>query len=316
MRLVFLGSPEFAVPTLRALARGHEVALVVTRPDRPRGRSARPQPTAVKEAALELGLAVLQPESARDPEAIEAVRQTGADLAVTVAYGEVLSPDMLAATPQGFLNLHASLLPAYRGAAPVNWAVIRGERRTGVSVIRMAPRLDAGPILAQRETNIGPDETAGELEERLSRLGAEVTAEVVDRLAAWEHVPGRPQPASGGFFARKLTKADGKIDWELPAGQIRSRVRGLTPWPGALAEFRGRARSRQVVLLRVEAAGEAQVPALAPAGAVLDVSAEGIVVRAGRGTVTIGELKPAGSRAMAAADFARGHGVGPGDMFA
>jgi methionyl-tRNA formyltransferase len=316
MRLLFMGSPEFAVPTLRSLcAAGHCIAMVVTRPDRPRGRSGKPLPTAAKSAALELGLEVFQPDSSNAPEAVAVLRAARAELGVVVAYGELLSAEVLEVATGGFINLHASLLPEYRGAAPINWAVIRGETKTGVSVIRMAPELDAGPVLAQREVDIGRDETAGELAERLAAVGADVVAEVVGRLAAGEEVQGRPQPRSRGFFARKLTKADGKVDWRLPAAEVRNRVRGLTPWPGAYCELRTEDGTERVTLLRaVTADAEAEGYAAEP-GAVVRCEADGIIVQAGDGLVRIEEVKPAGGRAMAAADFARGHRVRPGDRF-
>jgi methionyl-tRNA formyltransferase len=173
MRLLFLGTPDFAVPTLRALhSAGHRIELVLTRPDRPRGRHSAPEPPEVKAAALELGLPVYQPESANAPQTLARLREARAQLGIVVAYGELLGAELVATTDQGFLNLHASLLPDYRGAAPISWAIIRGETQTGVSIIRMVPRLDAGPVLAERRTEIGPTMTAGELSDRLAVLGA------------------------------------------------------------------------------------------------------------------------------------------------
>lgn len=316
MRLLFLGSPAFAVPALRALhGAGHCVELVVTRPDRPRGRSGRPAPTAVKEAAVELGLDVFQPESANAPDAAETLRKAGAELGVVVAYGEILSPAVLDATAQGFINVHASLLPNYRGAAPVNWALMRGETRTGVSVIRMEPKLDAGPILAQRQMAIGEDENAGELADRLAALGADAVADVVNRLAAGEELPGRPQPRRGGFLARKLTKADGRVDWSFSAEEIHNRVRGLTPWPGAYCDLQTEGRSHRVSLLgTARTRGTAERQHHEP-GTVIRVDKDGILVETGGGPITVTRLKPSGGRAMDAADFVRGHRIRPGDRF-
>jgi len=311
MRLLFLGTPDFAVPALRALhAAGHDVALVVTRPDRPRGRSGAPGAPQVKVAALGLGLPVYQPERANAPETVEHLRAVGAQLGVVVAYGELLGSELLGTTEQGYLNLHASLLPGYRGAAPINWAIIRGEAETGVSIIRMTPRLDAGPVLAERRVATGTM-TAGQLSDRLAVLGAEAMVEVVGRLEAGEQIAGRSQPARAGFFARKLTKEDGRIDWSLPADAIANRVRGLTPWPGAHCDFTGGGRTVRVVILQAEsAAAEEGEP-----GQVLRADADGILVGAGEGAVLVRRLKPSGKREMAAADFVNGYRVSPGDRF-
>jgi len=314
VRLLFFGSPGFAVPSLRGLSQaGHEIAGVVTRPDRPRGRGRRPRPTPVKEAARELGLHVYEPPSANAREAVAELEALEAELGVVVAYGEILSRESLAVTGRGFINLHASLLPDYRGAAPINWALIRGEEVTGVSVIRMTPRLDAGAILAQREVSIGPEETAGELHERLAEVGAAAVGEVVARLAAGEPVAGHPQPRETGFFARKLTKEDGRIAWGLGAVDLKNLVRGLTPWPGAFTELASDDSRRKVALLRVEVVegDEGAAP-----GVVLRADdAEGVVVRAGEGAVRILELRPAGARAISGMDFIHGYGVRPGDQF-
>jgi methionyl-tRNA formyltransferase len=316
MRLLFFGSPPFAVPALRGLHRaGHEIARVVTRPDRARGRHGSPVPTAVKEAALDLALEVFQPPIANAPEAVRALRDEGAELGVVVAFGEILSADLLSVTRQGFINLHASLLPDYRGAAPINWAVMRGETKTGASVIRMLPKLDAGPILAQTKVPIGPDETAGELADRLSSAGAELVVDLVGRLDAGERPAGTPQPRKSGFFARKLTKEDGRVDWRLPARAIGNHVRGLHPWPGAHCTFVGSERTVAVALLGFETSDEDADPGSNGPGTVLSANAEGVVVQAGAGTVRITRLKPSGSRAMSAGDFARGYHVGPGDCF-
>jgi methionyl-tRNA formyltransferase len=315
MKLVFFGSPGFAVPSLRRLhGAGHSVMLVVTRPDRPRGRSGMPMATAVKVAAGDLGLPFFQPADPNAPGALAHLRGEGAELGVVVAYGEILSAEALATTSSGFLNLHASLLPDYRGAAPINWAIMRGEQETGVSVIRMAPRLDAGPVLAERPVRIGPDETAGQLEARLADMGAELLDDVVGRLARGELPEGREQPRRTSFFARRLTKEDGRIDWSAPAAEIHNRVRGLSPWPGAYCQFEGNGRNERVHLLRVRSAPAG--PQRAEPGTVLQAGGDGIFVKAGAGVVRILEVKPAGSRAMAAADFVNGRAVRAGDRFA
>jgi len=315
VRLIFLGSPEFAVPSLRALhGAGHDIALVVTRPDSPRGRSAKPLPTPVKELALNLGLEVCQPQRARAPAAVARLRAIRAQLGVVVAFGEILSSRLLSATERGFINLHASLLPDYRGAAPVNWALIRGETVTGVSVIRVVPELDAGPILAQRQVPIGDDEDAGELDARLADAGAEVIVDVVNLLAC-EEPPGQPQSTRAAFFARKLTKQDGRVDWSSSAEEIRNRVRGMTPWPGAYCDLEAGGNRHRVTLLRAETVDKAAAPHPHEPGTVIRADAEGIVVQAGASLLSIEQLKRAGGRAMSAADFVHGRHVKAGDRF-
>jgi methionyl-tRNA formyltransferase len=314
MRIVFFGSPDFAVPTLRVVHEaGHDIVCVITRPDRPRGRHGTPQPTDVKVAALELDLEVLQPESANEEWIVDRLRETEFDVGLTIAYGEILKPRVLATAEKTFLNVHASLLPDYRGAAPINWAVMRGEERTGVSVLEMTPELDAGPVVGESEVEIGPEETAGELFERLAQEGALLAVEVLGRLERRGELAGRPQPAKTGFFARKLSKKDGRIDWTLPARDVFNRTRGLTPWPGAWCRFHHDGRSVRITLLRVHPAEKVPAGNEEP-GTVLKTDGE-IVVRTGEGAVAVDRLKPAGSRAMSAEDFIHGYHVEPGDKF-
>ena len=315
MRVLFLGTPEFSVPPLRAIREaGHEVALVVTRPDAAQGRGRQPAEPAVKSAARSMGLTVYQPRSVNRTEAAERLRAASADVGVVVAYGQILKPRVLLTARGGFLNLHASLLPKYRGAAPINWANIHGERETGVTVQRVTPDLDAGPVLAQRRVAVGADETAGELHDRLCEAGSALLVEVLGVMARGENVPALAQDASAVSWAPKLTKEDGRLDWRLGADEIRNRVRGLTPWPGATCCFVGGKRAVDVTLLRA-AVGPAAGPD-APPGAVVGIGPrEEIIVRAGRGSVIIEKLKPASGRAMDAADFVHGHRVRPGDRF-
>ena len=318
MELLFFGTPPFAVPTLDALhAAGHSIKSVITRPDKRRGRSGKPTPTAVKEAALGLGLDVRQPPSVNAPEAVAELEARQAELAVVVAYGEILRPEVLATTERGFINLHASLLPRYRGAAPINWAIINGEETTGVSVIWMMPKMDAGPILDQREVTIGEHGTAGELADRLAEVGAQAVADVVGRLDAGEDIPGQPQPDEPAPFAPKLSKKNGRVDWSLPADRIRNLVRGLTPWPGAYCDLRTQDRTQRVTLIEVRTGPDATEEAdkWEPGTVVRVDDGQGITVRAGQGSVIIRRLRPAGSRAMDAGDFIHGHDIRPGDRF-
>jgi len=317
MKLVFAGTPEFAVPSLESLVgAGHSVALVITRPDRRRGRGQKPGETPVKRAALKLGLPLMQPQSINEPQCLARMRRTGAELGVLVAYGEILNRGVLSAPAQGFVNLHASLLPSYRGAAPIHRAIIRGESQTGVTVLKMSEKLDAGPILAQKAVPIGPDQTTGELHDVLKVAGAQLLTDVVNRLDRGERHTEREQDASRASYAPGLTKEDSRIDWTVCAGAIRNRVRGLTPWPGAYCQFAGRKRSERVALLEVEAVAELSTSASAEPGTVLSVEPdESVLVKAGQGAVRIKAVKPASGRAMAIADFVHGHGVVPGDRF-
>ena len=315
MRILFMGTPEFSVPPLEALHNGgHGIVLVATRPDRRRGRGRRSAEPPVKTAALQMGLPVYQPPSVNEPSAVEWLRATRPELGIVVAYGELLSSEVLSVPRHGFLNLHASLLPKYRGAAAINWALIRGEKETGVTIQRMSLGLDAGAIVTQKSITIGDDDTAGDLHDRLCECGSALLLEVVDRLSRGDVLPERPQDPAAVSYAPKLTKKDGRVNWRQPANQLRNRVRGLTPWPGAFCRFIGQGKSEDVILLRVALGPKGK--GTAPPGTVLsEEDREGIVVQTGEGTVIIGKLKPASGRAMTAADFMHGHRVLPGDRF-
>ncbi len=233
MRVIFAGTPEFAAPTLRALAAaGHDPALVVTQPDRPAGRGRTLQPSAVKQVALELRLNVFQPESINSPESAGLIRYLSPDAMVVQAFGQKLSPEVLALPRLGCFNMHASLLPAYRGAAPINHVILNGEAETGVTIIRMSERIDAGEVLAQQALAIDPGWTAGDLSVALAPLGAEL---MVRTLADVEsgRAKGVRQTTKGVHFAPKLGKKDGVIGWQKTASEVRNHVRGMTPWPGA-----------------------------------------------------------------------------------
>ena len=232
-----MGTPAFAVPTLeRTVAAGHQVAAVFTQPDRPKGRGQKDAMPAVKEAALRLGLPVYQPDRVRRPEIVEQLRELTPDAMVVVGYGQILPTSILDIPPRGIFNVHASLLPKYRGAAPVQWAIARGETRTGVTTMRIDEGLDTGDILLQWETEIGSDENAVELSARLAAAGADL---LVRTLAELSTIRPRPQDDSQATYAPILNKEDGKIDWQLPAIQILNRVRGFEPWPGGYGFLRG-----------------------------------------------------------------------------
>ena len=317
LRIVVMGTGPFAVPMLAALRRsGHEIVAVVTRPDHaPPGR--RPAPNPVRDAATTAGLAVLDPERVNDPAARESLAALGADLFVVCDYGQILSAELLAVPPLGAINLHGSLLPRHRGAAPVQWAIRSGDAETGVSVIRMTPALDAGSVIVARPTAIGPRETAPELESRLALLGADAVTEAIERIAATTGAGqsvgelGVPQDPALATRAPRLTKAEGIVDWSLPAVQIERMRRALEPWPRTTTTFtRDDGRTQRLVLEDVTIAPAANGGA--DPGTVLATDGR-ITVACGEGTVLeIHRLVPEGSRSMLAADYLRGSPLRPG----
>jgi len=241
LRIVFCGTPAFAVPSLRHLLTQPDIRIegVVTQPDRPRGRGQHTAISAVKVAALEAGLVVYQPEKIRSREVQEYFERLAPDAVVIIAYGRIIPPSLLAIPRLGWINLHASLLPKYRGAAPINWAIVNGETRTGITTMKLDVGLDTGPLLLQREISIGPDETAPELSARLAEAGAPLVVETLRKLDRGEIAPA-PQDSSQATSAPPLKKEDGRINWSLPAPEIYNRIRGFAPWPGAYTLFRGR----------------------------------------------------------------------------
>jgi methionyl-tRNA formyltransferase len=230
MKVLFYGTPEFALPALEALLRHHEVVAVVTQPDRPAHRGQHVTPPPVKRRALDAGVPVIQPPRLRDPGWAERLRALGADVAVVVAFGQILPRAVLDAPARGSINVHASLLPRYRGAAPIAWAIMRGETVTGITTFQMDEGMDTGAMLLRAQTSIGPEETAGELAARLSNLGADV---LLDTLARLDALPRIPQHHEDATLAPRLKKSDGDLDWERPARALVDVVRGCNPWPGA-----------------------------------------------------------------------------------
>ncbi|MCX6098468.1 MAG: methionyl-tRNA formyltransferase [Candidatus Bipolaricaulota bacterium] len=237
MRIAFLGTSSFAVPALRALTERHTIALVVTQPDRPSGRHAVVVPPPVKRAAIEAGLPIFQPERVNEDDVVGQLRDSRPDVLVVASYGQLLRPAAFGLASLGAINIHASLLPRYRGAAPVHWAIVNGEETTGVTTFVIDRGMDTGPILLSRRLSIGADETAGELEAHLALLGADVMVETLDRLTAGTLLPV-PQP-DGATMAPKLTRNDGHVDWAVPARVVHNLVRGMTPWPGAWTTLDG-----------------------------------------------------------------------------
>jgi methionyl-tRNA formyltransferase len=307
MRLVFLGSPAFAVPTLERLVQsGARVLEVVTQPDRPRGRGQQAAAPPVKQAALRLGLPVYQPERARRPEAVDRLRTLEPDAMVVVGYGQIIPQVVIDIPRLGIINVHASLLPKYRGAAPVQWAIANGETHTGVTTMRIDAGLDTGDLLLTAETEIGPSETAVELGARLAAMGADLLICTLEGLEADSLIARKQDPAEA-TYAPLLKKEDGRIDWALPAEAIHNRVRGFQPWPGAYTAFRGQTlriwKSRPAAASCLAGLEAGRLAALAP-----------LVVSCGSGALELIEVQLEGRRRMSAADFANGHRLTENDV--
>ncbi len=308
MRVVFLGTPQFAVSSLAALAARHEVALVVSQPDRPRGRGRQTAPTPVKELALSLGLPVRQFERLREPEARAAFEAAGAEAAVVVAYG-LLVPDWLIAMHRlGAVNAHGSLLPAWRGAAPINRAIMSGDAETGITTMQLVSRLDAGPVLLERRTPIGPAETAGELAARLADIAAELLLETLDGLAAGTVAP-RPQDEERATYAPKLAKDEGRIRWDAPAGAIANLVRGVNPWPGAFTSAGGR-----TLKIWRAAPMECGKPVEMPGTVLAAAARDGLIVAAADDALSVLEAQWEGKRALPARELLRGTPIPVGSV--
>src|SRR5450759_1193464 len=306
MRLIFLGTPAFAVPTLEAIVRaGHEVAAVLTQPDRPRGRGQNAAASPVKQAALGLGLTVYQPERVRRPEAVEYLRGIDSDAMVVVGYGQIIPQVAIDLAPLGIINVHASLLPKYRGAGPIQWAIVRGETRTGVTTMRIDAGLDTGDMLLKAETAIGPEEDAVQLGRRLAAMGADLLVETLEGLAAGSIVPEKQDDAQA-TLAPLLKKEDGAIVWTGPAQAIHNRVRGLQPWPGAQTSFRG------APLHVWKTKSGAAAPGAQPPGRFL--SLKPLVVACGDGSLELLEVQLEGRKRISAADFANGQRLTDNDV--
>lgn len=315
VRIAFFGTPAFAVPTLQALlASPHRVVGAVTQPDRPRGRGRRVMQSPVKQTAAANGLPVLQPARMKDPAFMEALAALAPDLGVVAAYGRLL-PDALLALPRlGMLNVHASLLPKYRGAAPIHHAVMAGETETGVTIIRLVREMDAGPMLRRAAVPIGADDTSETLDHRLAELGAAELLRAVDDLDRGRAVE-EPQDHTRATFAPRLTREDGAIDWSRPAGDLHNQVRGLHPWPRAACRLDG---ARYLLHRTAPAVPPAADPDAAPArpGQVIEAGAGRLVVAAGGDTaLSILEIQPEGGRALPVRAFLAGRRIAPGAVF-
>jgi methionyl-tRNA formyltransferase len=299
LRIVFAGTPDFAVPPLEALhAAGHELVAVYTQPDRPAGRGQAVTASPVKRRALELGLGIEQPASFKPAEAVARLREHRADLMVVVAYGLILPQAVLDVPRHGCWNIHASLLPRWRGAAPIQRAILAGDESTGITIMQMDAGLDTGPMLLVRPTPIGPREHGGALHDRLSVMGAEAIVAAIDAWQAGRLTP-QPQPASGATYAAKIRKEEARIDWAQPAVAIDRLVRAFNPWPVAETAWDG----KQLRIWAAEPEPRAPVTAAAEPGTVLESAGGRIVVATGEGALGLTRVQVAGRRAMPAAEF-------------
>jgi methionyl-tRNA formyltransferase len=304
MKLVFMGTPAFAVPTLeRACTAGHDVAAVFTQPDRPKGRGQKQMTPPVKDAALRLGLPVFQPERVRRPEVVEQLRGIAPEAMVVVGYGQIIPQAILDIPPRGIVNVHASLLPKYRGAAPIQWAIARGETRTGVTTMKIDAGLDTGDMLLKWETEIDLEETAVELGERMAQAGADL---LVQTLAELDRIQPEPQDDSQASYAPILKREDGRIDWSLPGREILNRVRGFLPWPGGYGFLRG----QRLQVWRARAAEQTLAPGR------LHAHERRLYAGSGDGAIELLEIQLEGKKRMEAAAFLNGFPLQSGETLA
>ena len=304
-----MGTAELACASLERLAMEQQfkVTAVVTQPDKPKGRDLKLQASPVKILAEQRGLPVLQPIRARDDAFIGRLREYAPDLIVVAAYGQILPPAILEAPRFGCLNMHTSLLPRYRGAAPIQWAIANGDSETGVTIMKMDPGLDTGPILSQRRTPIDSGDDSQSLHDRLARLGADLLVQTIPGYLAGDLLP-QPQPATGSTYAAKINKEDGRIIWSQPARQIWNRFRAFTPWPGAFTFYGAQDKA---VLLKIRGARVVERPGVP--GEILQADREGIIVGCGQQALQITDLQREGGRALTAREFLAGHPLRVGE---
>ena len=300
MKVVFMGTPDFSVGTLEAIiAAGHEVAGVVTQPDRPKGRGKAMQYTPVKTAAIAADIPVYQPIKVREPEFVELLRQLKPDVIVVVAFGQIIPASILEIPAFGCLNVHASLLPKYRGAAPIQWAVIDGEKESGVTIMRMDAGLDTGDMLAKTVIPLQENETGGSLFDKLSKAGAGLLVDTLDRLEQGEITPEKQPADSPNAYARMIRKTDGRIDWHMEAKNIERLIRGLNPWPSAYTILNQKT-------LKIWKASVLDVETGKEPGMVTDAGKSGILVQTGKGVLRLEEIQLEGKKRMSCDAFLRG----------
>lgn len=309
MRVIFMGTPDFSVGTLEALIEaGHEVVLVVTQPDKPKGRGGKMQFTPVKEVAVAHNIPVYQPKRIREAECVEELKKYNADIMVVVAFGQILPKEILEMTPYGCVNVHASLLPAYRGAAPIQWAVINGEKVSGVTTMQMDEGLDTGDMLLKTEIPLDPQETGGSLHDKLASAGAKLCVETLDALKAGTITP-KKQGESTTEYAKMLDKHMGKIDWNKPAVEIERLIRGLNPWPSAYTSWNENDKGMKIWEAEVIEGKSEEKP-----GTIVEVAKDGFTVQTGEALLKITSLQIPGKKRMDAAAFLRGYQVETGTI--
>jgi methionyl-tRNA formyltransferase len=311
LRVIFMGTPQLACESLRALLNSADVQVLaaVTQPDRPSGRELKLQPSPVKSAALSAGIAVLQPERARHPEFIARIKSLQPDLIAVAAFGQILPQSLLDIARLGCLNVHTSLLPKYRGAAPIQWAILNDEPETGITIMKMDAGLDTGDILTQEKTTITPGDTSETLHDRLADIGAALLSKTIPDYAAGKII-ARPQPADGVSYARKITREDGKIDWNRPARAIWNQVRGLVPWPGAFTFMSAGPKPQLLKIWQAEPVETSGTP-----GVILWADKSGIVAGCGEGSLRILQLQREGGKKLTAQQFLAGQPLNQGSRF-
>lgn len=302
-----MGTPEFAVPSLRALIEvGENVVAIVTQPDKPRGRGKKLTPPPVREAALKHNIPVFQPEKIKDEPFITAISNFSPDVIAVVAYGKILPKAILDIPPKGCINVHASILPKYRGAAPINWAIINGEKETGITTMLLDEGMDTGDMLLTEKVEIRDDDTASSLHDRLKYIGADLLIKTIKGIKS-ETIRPIPQDDSQATYAPMLKKEDGRIDWTMKAEEIKNLIRGLNPWPGAYTRWDG----KQIKIFKAEVeAGVKEEP-----GTVINISTEGIFAATGKGILLIKELQPENKNRMTASEFIKGYRIVKGQIF-
>lgn len=310
MRIVFMGTPEFAVPSLDVLVKNnYDVVMVVTQPDRPKGRGHRVCFAPVKEYALKKGIPVMQPVKIGDTETVEKLRKLNPDLLITCAFGQFLNSAVLNIPKRGTVNVHGSLLPKYRGAAPIQWAIIHGEKKTGITTMMTVLKLDAGDILLQEEMEIDDEMTAGQLHDRMSILGAKVLLETVRKIEA-DTLSPVPQNECETCYAPRMTRDLGRVDWSITAEEIHNLVRGTNPWPGAFSFFQG----ERMRIWKTRVLDREKITGSLP-GTVMDINREGFVVQTGRGQLLISEIQCDNAKRLTVDQYICGHVVHVGDCF-
>jgi len=308
LKLLFLGASEFAVPSLKSLIGSpHEILAVITQPDRPKGRGQKLVPSAIKSLIFDKNIPLFQPEKIRDPSSLEVLRSFQPEIIVVVAYGQILPPTVLSIPPRGCVNVHASLLPKYRGAAPINWAILNGETRTGVTTMYMDAGMDTGPILLSAETLIEMEDAAGTLHDRLSRMGAQLLLETLDGLEKDLIIP-RPQDHSLATYSSKINKDAAQINWNTPARQLANFLRAFDPWPGAFTYWDG----HLIKLFRPRYVEEPEENSLEAPGTIVRADTDELCIATSKGILRVRELQMENRRRMSISEFLRGHPLKPG----